>query len=314
MPVLRPSGSDFTSFVKAAAQYVPAGAAAKASKSGGVSVPRAGLGAVVRTSRVGALASPTTSAVVINGVTPPVASAPAAPAAPPVFSPMSIGGLTLWLDGADPAATGVAPANNSTVATWYDKSGSGYNASGGVSPTWSSNAVQFDGTTTYLTTSCPAGNNTAAYFFVWKQSSISGSNLCVLGGNALGTAAFFTNNAAPVFGDWNANVLGLAVSISIGATYIGSAGASNGTLSYGLNGDSMTSVSYTLPGTGTFTVGAGYADNRAKLLGSINEVLVYNTALETTPRQKIEGYLAWRWGLQSSLPPGHPYKTAAPTP
>ena len=74
MPVLRPSGSDFTSFVKAAAQYVPAGRTAKVSKSGGVSVALPGLGAVVRTSQVGALASPTTSAVVINGITPPPAS------------------------------------------------------------------------------------------------------------------------------------------------------------------------------------------------------------------------------------------------
>ena len=75
MPVLRPSGSDFTSFVKAAAQYVAPGRTAKVSKSGGVSVALPGLGAVVRTSQVGALASPTTSAVVINGVTAPPASA-----------------------------------------------------------------------------------------------------------------------------------------------------------------------------------------------------------------------------------------------
>ena len=70
MPVLRPSGSDFTSFVKAAAQYVAPGRNAKPSKSGGVPVALPGLGAVVRTSQVGALASPTTSAVIINGVTP----------------------------------------------------------------------------------------------------------------------------------------------------------------------------------------------------------------------------------------------------
>ena len=70
MPVLRPSGSDFTSFVKAAAQYVAPGRNAKVSKSGGVPVALPGLGAVVRTSQVGALASPTTSAVIINGVTP----------------------------------------------------------------------------------------------------------------------------------------------------------------------------------------------------------------------------------------------------
>ena len=77
MPVLRPSGSDFTSFVKAAAQYVPAGRAGKPSKSGGVPVALPGLGAIVRASQVGALASPTTSAVVINGVTPLAAVAAA---------------------------------------------------------------------------------------------------------------------------------------------------------------------------------------------------------------------------------------------
>ena len=82
MPVLRPSGSDFTSFVKAAAQYVPAGGGGKVSKSGGVSVALPGLGAVVRASQIGALASPTTSAVVINGITPPASGgAPRTPVA-----------------------------------------------------------------------------------------------------------------------------------------------------------------------------------------------------------------------------------------
>ena len=70
MPVLRPSSSDFTSFVKAAAQYVAPGRTAKVSKSGGVPVALPGLGAIIRTSQVGALASPSTSAVIINGVTP----------------------------------------------------------------------------------------------------------------------------------------------------------------------------------------------------------------------------------------------------
>ena len=79
MPVLRPSSSDFTSFVKAAAQYIAPGRTAKISKSGGVSVALPGLGAVVRTSQVGALASPSTSAVIINGVTPPPAAAASGP-------------------------------------------------------------------------------------------------------------------------------------------------------------------------------------------------------------------------------------------
>lgn len=32
----------------------------------------------------------------------------------------------------------------------------------------------------------------------------------------------------------------------------------------------------------------------------------------STEREKIEGYLAYRWGLQGNLPVGHPYKTSPP--
>lgn len=72
MPVLKPSGSDFTSFVKASAQYVPAGTAPKASKSGsGAMVAPRSLGASARASRIGALASPATAEVFISGVTQP---------------------------------------------------------------------------------------------------------------------------------------------------------------------------------------------------------------------------------------------------
>ena len=44
------------------------------------------------------------------------------------FRPTDIGGCTLWLDGADPAGTGVAPVAGSTITTWADKSTSANNA------------------------------------------------------------------------------------------------------------------------------------------------------------------------------------------
>jgi DNA-binding beta-propeller fold protein YncE len=68
MPVLRPSGSDFTSFVKATAQYVAPGSGGKVSKSGGVSVALPGLGAVVRTSLVGITASPRSTTLIIPSI------------------------------------------------------------------------------------------------------------------------------------------------------------------------------------------------------------------------------------------------------
>jgi hypothetical protein len=47
--------------------------------------------------------------------------------------------------------------------------------------------------------------------------------------------------------------------------------------------------------------------------GYFHEILFYNSVLTTVQRQKVEGYLAQKWGLQTSLPANHPHKTAGPT-
>lgn len=44
----------------------------------------------------------------------------------------------------------------------------------------------------------------------------------------------------------------------------------------------------------------------------IYELLVTTNAVDAPTRQKYEGYLAWRYGLQGSLPANHPYKASAP--
>ena len=45
----------------------------------------------------------------------------------------------------------------------------------------------------------------------------------------------------------------------------------------------------------------------------IAEAICINSALPTTDRQKLEGYLAHKWGLIANLPSGHPFKTTPPT-
>ena len=46
----------------------------------------------------------------------------------------------------------------------------------------------------------------------------------------------------------------------------------------------------------------------------ICEVIFYNTEMSVAQRQTVEGYLAWKWGLQSSLPSNHPWKLYPPPP
>lgn len=47
--------------------------------------------------------------------------------------------------------------------------------------------------------------------------------------------------------------------------------------------------------------------------GDIGEIVVTQSILATSDRQKMEGYMAHKWGLESSLPGGHPYKSLPPT-
>jgi N-acetylneuraminic acid mutarotase len=47
-------------------------------------------------------------------------------------------------------------------------------------------------------------------------------------------------------------------------------------------------------------------------VGGIGEIVALESLSSISDRQKIEGYLAHKWGLAASLPTGHPYKTNAP--
>jgi hypothetical protein len=47
--------------------------------------------------------------------------------------------------------------------------------------------------------------------------------------------------------------------------------------------------------------------------GAITEILFFESILPEVDRQRVEGYLAWEYGLEGDLDPAHPYKSAAPT-
>lgn len=64
---------------------------------------------------------------------------------------------------------------------------------------------------------------------------------------------------------------------------------------------------------GNTYVGCGWLGGGAyQFKGEANEIIVTPNILDTTNRQLVEGYLAWKWGLQGSLPSNHPYKNTPP--
>lgn len=46
--------------------------------------------------------------------------------------------------------------------------------------------------------------------------------------------------------------------------------------------------------------------------GDVFEVLFVKGSIDSSTRENIEGYLAWKWGLEANLDAGHTYKSAAP--
>jgi hypothetical protein len=75
------------------------------------------------------------------------------------------------------------------------------------------------------------------------------------------------------------------------------------------NGVSMTALS----GTVAATTGLYLGGSSNYFNGTLSELVVFSNALSSSQRQQIEGYLAWKWGLQGSLPGSHVFRSVAMT-
>jgi hypothetical protein len=235
---------------------------------------------------------------------------------PFVFTPSAVGTVSMWLDGADPAGTGTPPSNGATVSTWVDKSGSGINLTAVGTPTYtlSNSSVYLDGSAYLQNTNFNFTNYTL--FIVSVQTSDIGP-LYTNNTTTAGYSGFFPIYYSGYYlvqsdGSW----LTSTSAFSKGTTYI-----------YSIQYDSLNninvwstgSISPVITGTaGTITrnkfllgkqnVGQ-FSEN---MTGNIFEIIQYNSDLGQSSRQQVEGYLAWKWGLQANLPANHPYKNASP--
>mgnify|MGYP000925761040 CR=1 FL=1 len=59
----------------------------------------------------------------------------------------------------------------------------------------------------------------------------------------------------------------------------------------------------------TYSINTGWYNNSCDCC----EIIMFNTEITIQQRQQIEGYLAWKWGLSSSLVTGHPYIKLPPS-
>ena len=227
--------------------------------------------------------------------------------------PITLSNCTLWLDAAD---TSTLTRSGSNVSVWADKSGIGNHyvqATTSKQPIYTTDSVYgrsglaFNGTSTFLSPSntglAPISNSsTFSIFTVHRVNSNTFVNTVYRGSTGRhwlrwqGTFANFLADRDP---EGYINFASNAVNAMNGVSSF----VNDATTSYGyINGTIVGSGSKTSSAvTVSFTLGAA-GDGAEVLNGSIFEVLIYNRAVTSTERQQIEGYLAWKWGLQSNLP------------
>ena len=129
-------------------------------------------------------------------------------------------------------------------------------------------------------------------------------------------AGFNFDAGNTIFSDFNSKAVGGTASVNAWVIDPNNGTAAN-RLKVNRNGGSL-GGNQTFTGTPS-TSNAAFAlqvgaigNNVIPLTGYIAEVVIANSKLSTADRQRLEGYLAHKWGLTNNLPAGHPYKYEPP--
>lgn len=262
------------------------------------------------------------------------------------FRPTQIPGCQLWLDAVDPNGTGTAPPIGSAISSWVDKSTNNRTLTTTTAGTGSVRYISYKGYPAVLFNS--SGVNTA---YMRVVNAVNLTNLTVFG-ICLSQTALSNQNAllavpASGFEYSSTDAFGLFIDSQIPQDrfYANGSGTpvQNTTTSSGGDAYPRRIVAYTctsagvlssfLNGTAGNTSSGGARAGTATGFGigfdismpsgspvnlicvsQFYEFIVYNAVLSEAQRQQVEGYLAWKWGMQGSLPASHPYKNSVLAP
>ena len=236
--------------------------------------------------------------------------------------------LALWLDAEDAASITL---NGSTVSQWDDKSGNDRHATQSTAanqPAYNTSAI--NGKPAVVTV-----NNVALYVASWGAVSQPFTRVMVFNPVTIAGGTHLINSAtvdvptslAANVADYFVNTSNITqyagtasvnyVPVAIDTTYIrlseyattNSSVYTNGTQTGPANGGANPIQGMTIGGYSYSGSGAPIAPTNIRF----GEILLISNTMTTADRQKLEGYLAWKWGLEANLPVDHPYKTTPPT-
>ena len=230
------------------------------------------------------------------------------------FNPIDVPECELWLDAADMSSITLS---GSSVTRWGDKSGKGRHYATYVTPpvyaATDGGGVTFNYGQTLYNADSWSGNGASVDIFVvstpWPNTQyndwrtlVRGSGHHVLIEDNSSRLGFY-NGGFYQFGSLTLGNTKSLLYVTVNSAFVSSA-AINGTSALSVAGG--TQASYSSP---FYWVG-GYAEYQP--WGTINELIIFSN-LTTSQRQQIEGYLAGKWGLRSSIPAAHSFKAIPPS-
>lgn len=223
-----------------------------------------------------------------------------------LWTPADLGAnLLAWYDASDNATITIA---GSGVSQWSDKSGNGHHATqsnDAQRPTHPTSTISFAGSQFLALTGMPVVYDFIFYGYLQWGGAY---RIALWGGNGSGLMV----DPGELLGVWS----------QAGFTYGGMSWATNtaailyatvhntANVTQAKNGGPLTSAGHTVETSQPVSM---CRNDYGQPFGSFYEMafVPYNSPLDT--RQKLEGYLAWKWGNTALLPSDHPYKNAAPT-
>jgi len=254
-----------------------------------------------------------------------------------VWSPKEFDALVCY-DAADPST--LVLSNVTNVARWNDKSGNNRHAlqnNSAKRPSYVLNGIGGLPMLRFASSWSPSvqhylesykfasPTNAWTFFTVYSVDSNGGSNP---DGNIIGNdgggwkqnGIYIKNGSLTFNRSGTDTVVGAPYTQSANALHVlgtvySTAPSSNAFITLnGTVGGTVNNLNWTAGALGFYGIGAYTVDyvNDYSLRGYIAEHIVFPTNLSTLNRQKVEGYLAWKWGVQASLPTNHPYKNRPP--
>lgn len=238
----------------------------------------------------------------------------------PLFVPNDLASLQAWYRGDLEAGAG-----GSAVNTWEDRENSWDASFTGNSPTVGGtinglNTINFPSGSGYtVSTSLLAGASAASYACVYKKDtdpgSFAGAIIDGFGTNANTSHHPYTDSV--VYEQFATSVRKTVgdPTPSLASPRIVVCRSASADFTWHLDGTSVLSTGTNTVGIKGVGVGTRYIGREAggtELRGQIAELCLFDAALIQADREKIEGYLAHKWGLTAGLPALHPYKSVAP--